>query len=215
LLSMSLRPNPADPRRMAERAASIALFSPYPGTREPRSILAESLDGVDRDLLYPAIQSLLENQDAAVRGSLGGIYSKLDDRDVVRLLPAVIQAIKRPAPSNEMFVDSIRLAGLDLLARLQVREGMALGVALIEPDRWGMGRRLPNCLNSLVRYGANAQSIVPQLQEIRAGLVKTERNKESADTVKALDKAIAEIAASTTSSTLVSVEEFLAKPIAN
>jgi len=215
LLSMSLRPNPADPRRMAERAASIALFSPYPGTREPRSILAESLDGVDRDLLYPAIQSLLENQDAVVRGSLGGIYSKLDDRDVVRLLPAVIQAIKRPAPSNEMFVDSIRLAGLDLLARLQVREGMALGVALIEPDRWGMGRRLPNCLNSLVRYGANAQSIVPQLQEIRAGLVKTERNKESADTVKALDKAIAEIAASTTSSTLVSVEEFLAKPIAN
>ena len=35
LLAMTARANPADPRRMAQRAACIALFSPYPGSRTP------------------------------------------------------------------------------------------------------------------------------------------------------------------------------------
>ena len=37
LLRITVRPNPGDPRGMVQRAASIALFAPFPGSRGPRS----------------------------------------------------------------------------------------------------------------------------------------------------------------------------------
>src|SRR5262249_1122436 len=126
LLAMTLSPNPADSRRMAQRSAAMALFSPYPGHREPKSILAESLDSVDRKLLYPSIRSILQNQDSVARSSVRTVFNELSDDDLVQLLPAISQAIEHLAPSDEMFGDGIRLAGLDLLSRLHVREGMNL-----------------------------------------------------------------------------------------
>jgi len=42
--------------------------------------------------------------------------------------------------------DGVRLAGLDLLSRLGIREGMAFCVAVIEPDRWGERNRTRPCL---------------------------------------------------------------------
>jgi len=212
LLSMAARSNPADPRRMAQRAACTALFSPYPGSREARSILAVSLEGVDRQLLYPAIQSVLENEDGAARGSLGRIYGKLTDRDLVALLPAVIRAIRQMAPSNIMFADGIRLAGLDLVSRLHIREGMGLCVSVIEFGRWGLGRRMPKCLEYLGRYGVHAKEVLPQLQEMRRKLVQTQRGRKPSETVKLLDKTIAEIETSTASPTVLDLKEFKARP---
>jgi len=212
LLSMTVRSNPADPRRMAQRAACTALFSPYPGSREPKSILAESLEGVDRQLLYPAIQSVLENDDGAARGSVQRIYGKLTDSDLVKLLPAIIKAIQQLAPSNEMFGDGIRLAGLDLVSRLHIREGMPLCVSVMEVDRWGAEKRMPKCLEYLGRYGTHAKEVLPQLREIRRNLVTTERKKEQSDGVKLLDASIAAIEASTASPTMLHLKEFMAHP---
>jgi len=212
LLGMTVRSNPADPRRMAQRAACTALFSPYPGSREPKSILAESLEGVDRQLLYPAIQSVLQNQDGAARGSLGRIYGKLTDSDLVELLPAIIKAIQQLAPSNEMFGDGIRLAGLDLVSGLHIREGMPLCVSVMELDRWGAGKRMPKCLEYLGRYGIHAKEVLPQLREIRRNLVTTERGKEQSDRVKLIDASIAAIEASTASPTMLHLKEFMAHP---
>jgi hypothetical protein len=212
LLRMTIRANPADPRGMVQRTASMALFSPYPGSREPKSILAESLEGVDRQLLYPAIQSVLQNQDGAARGSLGRIYGKLTDSDLVELLPAIIKAIQQLAPSNEMFGDGIRLAGLDLVSRLHIREGMPLCVSVMEVDRWGAGNRMPKCLEYLGRYGVHAKEVLPQLREIRRNLVTTERGKEQSDRVKLIDASIAEIEASTASPTMLHLKEFMAHP---
>ena len=214
LLSMMVRPNPADPRGMAQRAAASALFSPYPGTRGPQSILSDSLDGVDRQLLYPAVESLLQNQDGEARGTLGRIYGKLTDRDLVVLLPSVIKAVQKMAPSNEMFADGIRLAGLDLLSRLHIREGMPLCVSVIEPSRWGSGKRLPKCLECLARYGVHAKEFLPQLQEMRKELIGTERGKEPSENVKLFDKAISAITSSPTSPTVLDLNEFMAHPSA-
>jgi hypothetical protein len=212
LLRMTVRPNPADPRRMTQRAACIALFAQYPGARGPKSILAESLEGVDRQLLYPAVRSVLENDDGAARGSLQRIYGELTDSDLVELLPAVIKAIDRLAPSNEMFGDGIRLAGLDLVSRLHIREGMPLCVSVIEPDRWGQGKRLPKCLEYLGRYGTHAKAVLPQLRELRREFAKTERGKEPSENMKLLDKSIAAIEASTASPTVVDLKEFKTRP---
>jgi len=204
LLAMTLRPNPSDPRRMVQRAAAIALFSPYPGRREPKSILAESLDGVDRALLYPAVQSLLQNEDSVARASVETVFDDLTDLDLVELLPAITQAIEHLAPSNEMFGDGIRLAGLDLLSRLHIREGMPLCVSVMEPDRWGEGRRIGPCLEYLQRYGTHAKAVLPQLREIRAHIQQVEQ----------VDTCIAAIETSTATPFLVGIAEFKARPLA-
>lgn len=198
LLELMARSSPADPRGMAQRAAATALFAPYPGTRGKTSILADSLDGVNRNLLYPAVQSLLQNQDGEARGTLGRIYGKMTDRDVVALLPAIVEAVDKIAPSNEMFADGVRLAGLDLLSRLHIREGMALCVSVIEPKRWGSGKRVPQCLEYLQRYGVHAKDVLPQLKAISQG------NPE-------IETAIAAINASTASPTLVDMKDFKAR----
>ena len=76
LFALSLRPTPSDPRRMHQRAASRALFAPYPGKSEPRSLLSDSLDGVDRALLHQVMKSFLQNDDSVVRASIIPVLGK-------------------------------------------------------------------------------------------------------------------------------------------
>jgi hypothetical protein len=208
LLAMAARHNPADPRGMAQRAVSKALFSPYPGTERisPKSILTESLDGVDRELLYPAIQSVLENDDSVARRSVQRLYGKLTDRDLVALLPAIVKAIRDLAPSNEMFGDDIRLAGLDLVSRLHLREGMPLCLSVVEFKRWGSARRLQKGMECLARYGVHAKAVLPELREMRRSLEPDHKNSGL------LDKAIAAIEASTDSPTLQDLKDFKTRP---
>ena len=201
LLRMSTRLNPRDPRRMAQRAASAVLFSRNGG------ILSQSLDGVDRDLLYPAIQSILQNEDAHARGPVGDVFGKLTDDDLAVLLPEVLRAIEKIAPSNEMFADDVRLAGLDLLSRLHIREGMSLCVDVIEPSRWGEGRRSPRCLEYLARYGGHAREFIPRLQEIRREFAERQRGSGRNESVALLDKAIMAIEADTQMPVLVSLAD--------
>jgi hypothetical protein len=207
LLAMTVRANPADPRRMTQRIACTALFSPYPGSRTPRSsILAESLEGVDRELLYPAIQAVLENQDGAARGSLQPIYGKLTDRDLVALLPEILKAIRDLAPSNEMFGDVIRLEGLDLVSRLHLSEGMPLCLSVVELKRWGSNRRMAKGMECLARYGVHAKAVLPGLREMRRSLKDNDKN------AGLLDKTIAAIEAATDSPTLVDLKDFKTRP---
>jgi len=201
LLRMTVRSNPADPRHMAQRSACMALFSPYPGSQEPKSILAESLEGVDRQLLYPAIESVLKNEDAVARGSLQRIYGELSDSDLVELLPSIVDAIGQLAPSNEMFGDGIRLAGLDLVSRLHIREGMPLCLSVMELNRWGTGKRVPKCVEYLARYGTHAKEFLPQLREM---------SRRAGGSNKDLDKLIADIETSTDSPMLVDLKDFIA-----
>jgi HEAT repeat protein len=205
LLALVVRDNPADPRRQAARYASFALFSPFPGSRGPRSILAESLDGVDREQLHPAIRTLLQHEDSVPRAAAARTYRHFSDRDLVALLPAVVEAVEKPAPSNEMFGDGVRTAGLDLLSRLHIREGLELGVALIEPDRWGADRRAAACLASLQRYGAHAKAVLPRLQEVRAQFVAARKPPAA---LAEFDKALAAIESSAETPTLVGLAEF-------
>ena len=199
LLTMAASPTPIDPRWTAQRTACMALFSRYPGKHEPNPIAAESLEGIDRQLLYPAIRLALQNDDAVARGSIAHIYGKLTDRDLAVLIPDIIKAIEKMAPSNEMFGDGIRLAGIDLMSRLHIREGMALCVSTIE---WRWGNNLQKRLEYLQRYGIHAKEVLPQLRKLHS---------KSAKNNKLLDKAIADIEASTETPALVSLKAFIAQ----
>ena len=208
LLAVAVRKNPADLRRHAALYASMVLFSKYPRSRPPaRSILEESLDGADRAQLHEAIRSLLQHEDSIARDAAGSAFRRLTDEDLVALLPDITRAIEKIAPSNEMFADGVRIAGLDLLSRLHVTEGMNLCVAVIEPDRWGMGGRLTRCVALLPRYGTHAKTVLPQLHAIRVKLAAAARRGPTKE-MEALDACIAAIEASTDTPTLVSIKDF-------
>ncbi|MCE9520452.1 MAG: DUF6288 domain-containing protein [Verrucomicrobia bacterium] len=204
LLAMSLRPTPADPRRMHQRAASRALFSPYPGNSEPRSILSDSLDGVDPEQLHLVMKSFLENEDSVVRASIIPALGKLSDRDLAVLLPDLVSAVEILAPTNEMWGDDIRQAGLDILSSRHIREGMTLCVSTME---WRWGNDYQKRLEYLKRYGGHAKEVLP--------LLRTKRPLQYPEGEKNIDKAIADIEASTDAPTLVSLKDFIAHASAN
>jgi hypothetical protein len=83
---------------------------------------------------------------------------------------------------------------------------MPLCVAVIEPNRWGGGKRLPKCLECLARYGSHAKEVLPRLKDMRRNLGLLSGN------ATLIDKAIAEIESSTASPTLVDLKSFMARP---
>ena len=101
----------SDPRGMQQRYLSFALFNGRGG------MLSRSLEGVDRELLYTAVRSGLQNDDGRARGAFGSVYKNLTYEEIEPLLPAIYQAVAEPAPSGIMFADGIRLSGLEILAR--------------------------------------------------------------------------------------------------
>ncbi|MCX6873257.1 MAG: DUF6288 domain-containing protein [Verrucomicrobia bacterium] len=203
LLMLAARKNPADPRKMAHRAVANALFEPFPGTRTP-TVLNNSLDGVDRRLLYPAMCSLLQNDDSVPRGALGPYLSKLTDRDLAVMLPAVVKAVEIMSPSDEMWGDDIRIAGLDLLSSRHIREGMDLCVSTLE---WRWGLQWEKRMEYLMRYGSHAKIVLPKLRAKRP-------DKWPEGAVK-FDKYITDIEAETDTPKLISLKDFIAKASAS
>jgi hypothetical protein len=158
---LALPPSPADPRGMEQRYLCFAVFG---------QMLKQSLDGVDQDLLRKAVVAGLQNQDGRARGEIGGIYQKLSYEEIKPLLPAIHQAIIIPAPSGEMFASNIRLAGLELLAKHRIREGMALSLEVMEIDKWGKATRIDRCLKVIGMYGGAAKPLLPRLRQLEQDL---------------------------------------------
>ena len=193
LMKVAAATDRADPRRRVSRAAGQALFVRKRGASQG-GLLTESLDGVDRALLYAAVRAILRNEDAHARSYVGAIYSKLTAEDLRVLLPDIIRATREMAPSNVMFADGVRLVGLELLANLRIREGMKLCVELVEPSRWGFARRAPRCLACLRSYGGNARGLIGELRKLREAVIPRDRRKGAkAEMAVAIQKLIADI----------------------
>ena len=165
LLEMIARsPAKDDPRSMEQRFLCFALFEKRGG------LLGRSLEGVDCAQLRKAVVAGLQNEDGRARGAVGGIYDKLSFPEIQPLLPAIYEAIVKPAPSGEMFADGVRLAGLDLLAKNHIKEGLPLCLSLMEIERWGKQNRIKRCLESLTQYGGAAKPLLPQLRQLEKDL---------------------------------------------
>jgi hypothetical protein len=159
-----------DPRGMQQRYFSYALF-------DDRGMLARSLDGVDREVLYQAVRAGLKNQDGRARGSIGSVYRNLSYDDIKPLLPAIYQAIIEPAPSGEMFADSIRVEGLRVMAKHRIKEGIAACVSYTRNQNpWDSQERTPKLMEILLSYGTHAQAVIPELTQIANYFEKDEKN---------------------------------------
>ncbi|MGA0854417.1 MAG: DUF6288 domain-containing protein, partial [Luteolibacter sp.] len=161
-------PTEADPRGMEQRYLCFAVFG---------SMLKKSLNGVDRDQLRKAVEAGLHNQDGKARGEIGGIYHKLSYEEIKPLMPAIREAVVKPAPSGEMFAANIRLTGIELMAKHRIKEGMDLSFLVMDIHSWGAGARIPRCLNALASYGTAAKPMLPRLRQLEADLTAHPKSK--------------------------------------
>jgi len=176
LLRMTARINRADPRRMAQRSTASALFARYRGPRT-RITQANLLESTDRNLLYPAIRAILKNEDGHTRGLLGRFYRELPDRDLMKLMPDIIKAVKELAPSGIMFASVIRMAGLEVIAKHRVNEGIEL-LADYARNQKGHGsqRRIVEVMKMLKTYGAHGKRVIPRLEAAANYFENEEKN---------------------------------------
>jgi hypothetical protein len=171
LLELLAQVNPqSDPRGMQQRYLSFALF-------DSGGMLSRSLEGVDREALYKAVRAGLKNQDGRARGSIGSVYRNLSAEEIKPLLPAIYQAIIEPAPSGEMFADSIRVEGLRLLAKHHIEEGIAACVDYTrDQNPWASEHRTPELMKILLSYGTHAKAVIPELTKIANYFEKDEKD---------------------------------------
>lgn len=208
LLRAVARNDPADRRNRVEGALAEALFTPGPGKpSEPGSILSSSLEGVDRPLLYAAIQDILKNEDGRIRGLVAPVYKLLTPEDIAVLLPDIVAAIRKPAPSGEMFAYDIRMAGVELLSRLRVSEGIPLCVGLMNESRWG--RDFSRAATALSGYGGAAREMLPRLQ----GETREIAGKEGETQLEALKKLIAAIEVDQNPQPVRGMKDFIRNPV--
>jgi hypothetical protein len=159
-----------DPRGMQQRYLSFALF-------DNGGMLSRSLEGVDREALYQAVRAGLKNQDGRARGSIGSVYRNLSAEEIKPLLPAIYQAIIEPAPSGEMFADSIRVEGLRLLAKHRIAEGISACVNYTrDQNPWASEHRTPELMKILLSYGTHAKAVIPELKKIADYFEKDEKD---------------------------------------
>jgi hypothetical protein len=161
-----------DPRGMQQRYLAFALFD-----KEQGGMLRGSLEGVNPDALYKAINAGLNNQDGRARGSIGSVYQNLSAEKLKPLFPAIYQAIMEPAPSGEMFADSIRVEGLRVLAKHHIEEGISACVKYTrEQNPWASQERTPQLMKILLSYGTHAKTVIPELHKLADYFEKDEKD---------------------------------------
>jgi hypothetical protein len=164
-----------DPRGMQQRYLCFALFDD--GGEHSVGMLHSSLDGVDRKLLCKAVRIGLRNQDGRARSTIGSVYRNLSAKEIKPLLPAIYEAVIEPAPSGEMFSDSIRVEGLRILAKHRIEEGIRACVNYTrDQNPWDSQDRTPELMGILLSYGTHAKSAIPELTKIADYFEKEEKD---------------------------------------
>ena len=161
---------PRDPRQTTRRYLCMALFlGGYVDTGPKRGLLADSVDGVDTDLLIPALKQMLATDDGLVRAQIGYLYSKLSDKELDQLWPDIVRAVDRGAPSGEMYANEVRIAGVNLMAKYHIKEGTPAIVryATTQGD-WASENRTPVIMAALKSYGSAAKETLPALRDLVA-----------------------------------------------
>jgi len=151
--------NWADPVQLTQGQLAAALFT---------NPLADSLKGIDRSILYPAIRAIATNADGMARAKLRSFFeSKLSLEDVQALAPDIYAAVKTPSPADTMFGNEIRMGGFKALTKYHFKEGIDAGVMFAKTQGGhGSQKRTGEIMKELEAYGAAARSAIPGLKDL-------------------------------------------------
>ncbi|MGE9270261.1 MAG: DUF6288 domain-containing protein [Verrucomicrobiales bacterium] len=169
LMQLVMKEDEGDPLEITQRYLALGLFN-QSRIQGGRGLLADSVEGVDRETLYKVVQKILKNPDGRTRGAVNAVYQSLSYEEIQPLLPAIVEAIETPSPSGVMFASQVRLYGVELLAKYKVREGMELCLQILELDKWGKNKRIQKSLEILAEYGGAAKEVLPELRQLEKDL---------------------------------------------
>ena len=165
MLKLAARKPKDDPRNFTQRALAFCLFYPG-GALGMKGLIADSLEGLDKDLLYTAIREVMKSDDGRARGCMRSVFKRLTLDNIVDLGPDIVRAIEEKSPSGVMFAKGVRLAGVQMLAKHRIEEGMRLCIVAMGLGQWGQGYQTGVCLGVLKTYGTAARAILPELKEL-------------------------------------------------
>ncbi len=199
LLKMSVVINPADPRGLEAKYLSYALFRadfidqipPQPG------LVANSLDGIDRELIYPVLRRMLASDDGIGTFAVRSMFKTLSTDELKSLEPEIIKVANDTAPSGEMYAQEIRVDALKFLAKNKIIKGLPVFIEYAKTQN-GWGQRTRDILPLLKEYGPAASEILPQLkalsaswkaQEKAANQTKDTRSATADEVIKSIEEA--------------------------
>ena len=171
LLAMFGENDLKDPRKMLQRYVGQALFN-------RGGMLNRSLEGVPHDQLLKAVKIGLLNENGRARGAFSSVYRNLKYDQIKPLLPAIKVAIEEPAPTGIMFNSSIQEAGLELFAKLKIKEGLPMAIHFIRYQKGhGSEKRTEKILKVIEKYGVHAKRFIPQLEACAAEFYSQKKRK--------------------------------------
>ena len=148
-----------DPLQFAHAKISALLFY-NKGFGGPHGILTQAgIDGVDRELLYPAIRACAATPVGLFRAGIARVYNQLTYQETIDLADTIVESVMVRAPADKMFTQDIRVAGLELLERYEIAEGVPLAKIVIDDD--GRGSVRNNVLDILADYAGSVTDVNP------------------------------------------------------
>ena len=210
LLKALLDPRETSPMKPRRQALAYALgyangrYAPlyFDGILPQFRDGGDPLEGIDRELLYSSLKELLTDSSGRTRSSAAYAFNYFTKEDTAMMAQSIYDVILTPALNYKMMDGGARARGLELLARLNIEEGLSLCWESFDLNRWGMVMRAPARLKTFQAYGGNAKPYLPKLKELR--------NKwKKGETRELLDKTIRAIEDSTAAPGLVSLHDLV------
>ncbi len=167
MLKMATRTFKDDPREMSQRYISYVLWGDgYNGT--PRGLLQHDINGVDHELLVPAIKKLMRNEDGQTRCYVSRGIGKMSFQELAPLWPDLVWAVKNPSPSGIMFNADIRVTCMNILAKYRFKEAIPVCADYVRTmKQHGSENRIYRIMGTLKSFGAAAKSTLPELYKTR------------------------------------------------
>ncbi len=192
LLRTVLEDKPADPRRDLDIELASTL----------RGMVGDPYQSeLDLDLFHTAVNKLLGHPHHAARNPAMHMLAEVPLEHFHAVADRIVEVIRNDNPDYETYhVDTARAGGLNILRRLNIRDGIDLAMATLETSDWGQARRIYSRngrLAFLAGYGEDAHPVLPKLREMR----------ESGELREAADRHLESIAEATGTRELISLEE--------
>ena len=148
-----------DPLHFAHGRLCMLLF--YSGTAYgPRGVIwGNRINGVDRELLYPAIRAVARNPVGLSRSTLQQTYLNLTAADVDALADTIVDSIYFRSPSDKMFSAGVRTGGLQVLEKYNIAEGVPLSIIFMIDDARTSGYN--SGLKVLENYAGSSTTVLP------------------------------------------------------
>ena len=138
------------------------ILSKYPADVNP-------LEGIDRDILYPAFRRMATDRSGRIRDCGSYMLRWFTLEDLKQNAGEIYNLVEERAPDYGMFSGRARGHGIDILARFQISEGPALTIYAIDTQGWGWFMISPHHFEALQKYGSLARD---QLSWLRAARLR-------------------------------------------